>query len=262
LKSQKIVDNTGSGFVRGFSTDNVENVNPHEYFRNLELQKRAIQYRDMLFAKNPYKASLLTEDFFLKHAEESLEGFFEKFEQVKLGENLKKLLPTQKKNEQEKLLKGATIDTNQLMALILKAHSDHGYLFSRVMIENLPNSLDKKKFPEAIHKKDDGSIEVIGETDLTEGEIRHIFNQRKVTVANFLEKDGFWHCLFITYNSIDGRENWRDGQAHFHYMSSSFGISKEEFIESIRSGNYKSTPIHIPLTDYGNQTGKAEKKND
>lgn len=60
--------------------------------------------------------------------------------------------------------------------------------------------------------------------------------------------------LFVTYNSIGGKENWKEGQAHFHYISSAFGISKEEFIESMRSGKYKSTSVHIDLLEYGKQT--------
>jgi hypothetical protein len=52
---------------------------------------------------------------------------------------------------------------------------------------------------------------------------------------------------------LSGKESWKNGQAHFHYISSAFGVSKEDFIESMRTGNYKATSIHIDLLDYGNQ---------
>ena len=55
---------------------------------------------------------------------------------------------------------------------------------------------------------------------------------------------------------MGGKENWKDGQPHFHYISSGFGISKNDFIESMRTGNYKSTSIHIDLLEYGEQPKK------
>ena len=69
-------------------------------------------------------------------------------------------------------------------------------------------------------------------------------------VSHFFELDDIWHCFFVTYNSLSGKENHKDGQPHFHYMSSEFGISKEDFIESMRTGNYRATSVHFDLLDY------------
>ncbi len=124
----------------------------------------------------------------------------------------------------------------------------------QISFENLPNGLEGKKLPKLFHIKEDGTIHKVGETDLTDGELKNVIEHRKVIVSHFFEKDDFWHCFFLTYNSIGGKENWKNGQAHFHYISSSFGISKADFIESVRTGKYKSTSIHIDLLDYGNQT--------
>jgi hypothetical protein len=118
----------------------------------------------------------------------------------------------------------------------------------------LPGGLEGKKLPKLFHIREDGTIEKVGETDLTDGELKNVIEHRKVIVSHFFEKDDFWHCFFLTYNSIGGKENWKNGQAHFHYISSSFEISKADFIESMRTGKYKSTSIHIDLLDYGNQT--------
>jgi len=69
----------------------------------------------------------------------------------------------------------------------------------------------------------------------------------------FFKKDDTWHCIFNTYASLAGRENHKDGQAHFHYISSSFLLTKQEFIDSMESGKYRSTSVHIDLLDYGHQ---------
>ena len=57
---------------------------------------------------------------------------------------------------------------------------------------------------------------------------------------------------------MGGKENWKNGQPHFHYISSGFGIFKDDFIESMRTGNYKSTSIHIDLLEYGEQPKKQQ----
>src|SRR5690606_42069748 len=62
------------------SSDLVEKVNPIEYYKTYELEKRAITLRDLLSIKNPYLTSQLSKDFFYKKAEETLVGFFEEFE--------------------------------------------------------------------------------------------------------------------------------------------------------------------------------------
>ena len=252
-----IFDENGKGFTRSFSTDKVEKVNPVEYFEKSEIENRAIVFRDLLNAYNPFLTSFLNPEFFLKQAMETLDGFFEKFEQTKIHPNLEKVLTTTKKKDQESLLKGVSLNPDELMSLIFKSYNDHGYLFSRYVFENLPSGLEGKKLPKMFYiKEEDGSIEKVGETDLSDGELKNVILHRKVIVSNFFEREDIWHCFFTTYNSIGGKESWKDGQAHFHYISNAFGITKDVFIESMRSGKYKSTSIHIDLLDYGNQTVK------
>jgi hypothetical protein len=254
MKTEKIFDENGHGFTRVFSTDKVELVNPVEYYKKYELQKRTITLRDFLFAKNPFLTSQIEDKFFVRKAEETLVGFFEKFEQTKVHENLIQLLNTTRKKDQEALLKGMTLNTDELLSLIFKSYNDFGYLYSKFLFENLPGGLVGKKLPKLFHIKDDGTIMKVGETDLTDGELKNVIEHRKVIVSHFFEKEDFWHCFFLTYNSIGGEENWKKGQAHFHYISSSFGISKADFVESMRTGQYKSSSIHIDLLDYGQQT--------
>lgn len=253
MGTHRIFNENGQGFTRIYSTEKVENVNPVNFYKNFELEKRAISLRDILSLKNPYLTSLLDDDFFIRKAQETLEGFFEKFEKTEVPENLLKVLESERKKDQIRLLKGVQFNPDQLMALIFKSYTDYGYLYSKYLFENLPEGFEDRKLPKLFHFKEDNTIVKVGETDLTDGELKHIIEHRKVIVSHFFIKDNLWHCFFLTFRSIAGKENWKNGQAHHHYISSSFGISKEDFIESMRTGKYKSTPVHIDLLDYGHQ---------
>lgn len=259
METEKIYDQNGKSFTRVFSSDMVEKVNPIEYYKTYEVEKRSIVLRDLLQTKDAYLTSLLDDDFFVREAKKTLIGFFEKFEKTEVDNNLIELLKTERKKDQVKLLRGVKIDPDQLMSLIFKSYQEFGYLYSKYHIENLPNGLEGKKLPKMFRLQEDGTIDKAGETDLTDGELKNIIEQRKVIVSHFFENDSIWHCLFLTYKSIGGKENWKEGQPHFHYISSSFGISKEDFIESMRTGRYKSTSVHIDLEEYGNQPNKEGK---
>ncbi len=263
-KSTKIADEDGNGFYRIFWDDKVEKVNPVEYYKNYELNKRAISFRDILEMKDPFLAGKLTTDFYVKLAKEEIEKekFWETKEEIEVPENFLKLLETTRKKDQVSLLKGLSINPDQLISLIFKSFNDHHYLYSRYRFENLPKDLDDKKRPKVADISKEGVIKTVGETELTEGQVKKMINERKVIIAHFFDRGDDWHCLFITYNSIDGRENHKNGQPHFHYISSAFGITRDDFIKSMESGNYKSTPIHIDLLEYGNQPTANDDNNE
>jgi hypothetical protein len=106
----------------------------------------------------------------------------------------------------------------------------------------------------AYMREKDGSITKFGNTELTDGQLKMALEQRSVKIAKFIEKDEEWHCFFITYDSIGGKENWQNGQPHFHYISNLFGIKKEDVITQIKSKKYKLGNLpHITLEDYGTQ---------
>jgi hypothetical protein len=254
MHTEKIFDENGRGFTRVFSTEKVEKVNPIEYYKSAELEKRAIILHDLLSAEDPFLASMVSKEFYIKNAEKGLNEFFEAFEKTEVDGNLLELLKTSRKKDQISLLKAAKFNPDELMSLIFKSYNDFGLLYSKYLFENLPGGLEGKTLPKMFRMKKDGTIDKVGETDLSDGELKNVIEHRKVIVSHFFENDELWHCFFITYNSIGGKENWKDGQAHFHYISSAFGIPKEEFIESMKSGKYKSTSVHIDLLDYGSQT--------
>ena len=196
---------------------------------------------------------MLDDEFFIKNAEKTLIGFFEQFENTEVHKNFLELLNTERKKDQIKLLKGMTLNPDQLMLLIFKSYNDFNFLYGTYCFKNLPINLKEKKLPKLFHLNEDGTIKKVGETDLTDGQLKSIIEQRKVIVSHFFEKEKIWHCFFLTYNSIAGKENHNNGQPHFHYISSGFEITKNDFIKSMENGKYLATNIHFDLLEYGNQ---------
>lgn len=254
-KTTKISDENGNGFYRIFWDDKVERVNPVEYYKNYELKKRAITYHDLLQMKDPFLSQKIAFGFYVRFAKEQIakERFWETKEQTEIPENFLTLLETPRKKDQISLLKGLSINPDQLIALIFKSFNEHGYLYSKYRFEKLPKDLMDKRKPIIANISKEDAIKIIGDTDLTDGQIKKMINERKVIIAHFLDRGSEWHCFFITYNSIGGKENHKDGQPHFHYISSAFGITRDDFIKSIENGDYKSTSVHIDLLGYGNQ---------
>lgn len=254
-KYREIMRPDGRSSYQVFRLDNVEKINPIEYYKNAEIYKRAILYRNVIEIKDPILAQELTNDFYTKQAmwDVENEGYCKRVENVEVHENFLKLLETTRKKDQITLLKGMSITPQQLMSFIFKSYKDYNYLYSRYTFENLSKDLYDKKTPKFAAILNDGTIETIGDTDLTTGQVKKMITERKVIIAHLFDRGNDWHCLFTTYNSIGGKENHNNGQPHYHYFSSAFGITRDDFIESMKNGTYKSTYVHIDLLEYGNQ---------
>ena len=185
-----------------------------------------------------------------KHWEEMLG----KFKAIEVPDNLIKLLNSNKKSEQEALLKGIALTPDLLMAFLIKAE-EAGYTLSQYISEFSQKGLDLSKMPFAYEVKDDGSVKVFGDTEMSDGQLRQAIEHRKVKIAKILDNGDVWHCFFVTYKSLSGDETWLgQKQPHYHYISSSFGIQRAEVVSQIKSEKYKLGNLpHIKLEDYGNQ---------
>ena len=147
MEAKKIYEEKGQGFTRIFSSEKVENVNPVDYYKKYELEKRAIVLRDLINAKDANLASQLDDSFFLKQAEDTIVGFFEKFENTEIHENFCKLLETERKKNQINLLKGLSLNPDQLMSLIFKFLNSSG--LHPVIAKNLKA---RKNHPSLLYK--------------------------------------------------------------------------------------------------------------
>lgn len=155
-----------------------------------------------------------------------------------------------KKNEQEKLLKGAEITIEQLGSLFYQA-VEKGYKFSSYKIQLKPKDFESRKLPHFAYYDKDGNLVKNGVTDLTEGEIKDLIDKSSFLLVRILDNGKHWHCFFQTRKGLLGKEPGRLGsKSHLHYISDSFGISKEDFVNELKtSGKYKSTSVHILLRE-------------
>lgn len=223
------------------------------FFRGKLLLKFIFDFPDLI--SNSFKelfSNLICVRFWKKYKE---------IKKTKIPNSLKQLFNANKKKDQVKLLKGFSITSDILIAFLFYAWEEKGYSFSQYKGEHERKGLDKSELPNIIHVKGD-KVERVGDSELTDGQLKQAIQQRTVVIAKFIDKGDDWHCLFATYNSLKGEENWQNGQPHFHYISSKFGIPRDKVIESLKSRHYKLGSLpHINLTNYGVQPhNKVEEK--
>ena len=203
--------------------------------------------------KPPFPISFFDE-YLYERASKKYEKWYKSIRSTDIPQNFIKLLSAESKNEQEKLLKRQTLTVEQLMAFIFIAYEDYGFTLSEYVGKNHRKGINESDLPTLIHVNDDKSIKKVGETTMTDGQLKNVIESRKVVVSKFLDKDDEWHCFFLTFNSIAGRENWKGGQAHFHYISDKYLISREDAVKQLKSKRYPKTSVHIALKGYGNQS--------
>lgn len=123
-----------------------------------------------------------------------------------------------------------------------------GYLLDIYHVELLPKTLADKRLPLCFTQEKDGSFRKIGSTNLTEGEMRGIIEQRKVLQVRIYHRDSTWHCFYFTYRGLAGEEPGTFGSIpHYHYISDKFGISLNELKKRLIDGNMPSSKIHIQI---------------
>ena len=250
IRKHKIADDSGNGSYTIFESPDFEYVDPTKHYAESYIVTNVSMMRDIILLKKPP----VPLDFIEKYIHrEALKDWFKKLKEIEetaIPENLVSLLKADSKKEQLKLLKNLSITPDQLIAFIFKAWTDHGFSFSQYKSERQHTGLDKTKMPKLVEIKD-GKVNKVGKTSLTDGQLKQAVDHRKVIVAKFFDKETSWHCLFLTFDSLKGKETWKDGQAHYHDISDKFGIPREKVVEQLKSGKYSlGTLPHIDLTDY------------
>ena len=92
-------------------------------------------------------------------------------------------------------------------------------------------------------EEDNGEMEKIGETNMSDGELKAMLRQRRVQTIRVYHKDDVWHCFYGTYKGINGEES---GPPHMHYISDKWGISREELNKRIQANDMPSSgTVHI-----------------
>lgn len=242
------VDN---GLTYVFTTmEDVEDVDPIEYFINYyaktlepivcKLQENKPKGLDIPDYLNTQLLSLYCAKVIVQQTmSKELPGFLSSL----IDKDLRK-------KEQEKLLKGVEITIEQLGSLFYQA-VEKGYKFSSYNFQIIPNEYQSRKLPHFAYYDEDGKLVKNGDTDLTEGEIKDLIERSSFLLVRILDNGKHWHSFLQTRKGLLGKEPGRLGsKSHIHYISDSFGISKEDFVNELKtSGKYKSTPVHILLRE-------------
>lgn len=245
-----IPDNDGKGFTQVGYSDDFEYVNPIEQVRNMSLENSISLERTMLLLRKPPFPISDLDDFLYKRAEKVWQERYTGIMDTKYSENFDRLLESNKKQEQVNLLKNQKISPFGLTAFIFNAFQKYGYTYSQYRADHNRNGLDETKLPTLIHLKED-EVVVSGKTDLTDGQLKQVIQHRKVIISKFIDNGDNWHCFFTTYQSLKGEENWNEGTPHYHYISNTFGLTRQQVLNELKSKDYKLNNLpHIELTDY------------
>ena len=146
--------------------------------------------------------------------------------------------------EQAKLLKGMMLTASDILWLN-KCAQDLGYLLDVYHEESFPSKFDEKQKPIIINRNEE-KIESIGKTDMSEGEMKALLEQRKVVFARIYHIDSYWHCFYCTYKGLAGLEGGKFGsQPHYHYISDKSGITLEKLVDGITKCDMPSSRVHI-----------------
>lgn len=147
--------------------------------------------------------------------------------------------------EQERLLKGMVLTPVDILWLNKDAQ-ELGYLLDIYHKEKYPVKFDEKQQPIVFNQNDDGSIDYIGKTDMSEGEMRALLEQRKVIQARIYHKGSHWHCFYFTYKGLVGQEKGEMGsKSHYHYISDKSGMTWDELIDCIKKCKMPTSKGHI-----------------
>lgn len=235
---------SGSAF-RGITPYNDEDCPPFDYYR---LSHAELAYKTFFEQVKLQCPIDIPEDFIRRFV---LNQVDENINNMLLSTSLKpeihQLLSDDSLSlkEQENILKGMVLTPIDILWLNKNAQ-ELGYLLDIYHEEIYPVKFDEKQKPVVFNQKDDGTIETIGKTDMTEGEMRALLEQRKVMQARVYHKGSHWHCFYFTFKGLGGLEKGKMGsQSHYHYISDKSGITWDDLCDGIKNCKMPSSKVHI-----------------
>jgi hypothetical protein len=252
MKATIVPDGSGQGeyvIING----EVERANPHDYLFEMHANRQMVVGTSLAKGSGIITSKEEQEEarvILLKRAVREWPARLAEMRSVAVPNYLIDLLSAPDKASQLRLLKNATITQDQLLAFILKA-GELGYTYSKYQEKHLPNGTDATKFPHLFVQEEDGSITTVGRASASDGQMKQLLEQRKVIAATILDQGEDWHCFFATYRGLAGKENYKGGQPHLHYISSKWGsVKRQDFLDGMQAGTYVSNNApHIDLLE-------------
>lgn len=247
MKYFQINDHKDNGTYHIGNIDDFEYVQPINKLREIYLGHTFLSYK-ILFALNKLHLPMpFIEKVFHKKAESEWQDELKRVKEINVPENLINILSSTSKKEQEKLLRGLSMTTDEMEAFILKC-DETGYSWSQYKSSHHHKGFDESLMPELVEIQDGNKIHVIGDTKLSDAQLKQAVEHRSVKVAKFFDKGENWHCFFLTYKSLGGKENWKNGQPHLHYISNYWTIPRANVVEQLQNKDY-SLPS-LPHIEY------------
>lgn len=250
MSIQTFQDENTERIIKASILEDVERVSPIRYYAQQQIEIKKDVIKTLLVATNP-EFEGLPDEFWYIQAAKIVEQMMSEMANTKVPDNFLSLLDNEKKKkEQISLMKGQTLDPSQLFALLVNAEAK-GYLFSEYHYQAPPPNVDLEKMPQVIEVKENGNVHSIGNKGLSDGQMKSVVEQTKKIVAKVLDKGSEWHCFYLTFRGLAGKESGVQGQQpHIHYISDKFGISREDLVKSIKKGECPTSSVHIGIIDY------------
>lgn len=249
LRIRKIPHHQNGDYTVYESSD-FEYTDPVKHFRDVHLKVEfefAKKYLLSIFPKFP---AYLIEFESQRQALIEWEKSYKNYLNLELPKNFFELLNSDSKKEQIHLLKGQSITSDQLTALIIKAFINSEFTLSQYSASHYPQDIDPNDLP-LITEIDNDDVIKIGKTSLSDSQLKHVVKFRNVTISKFLDNKKSWHCFFLTFKSIFGEESWHDGMPHVHYISDKFGLPRDKVVRELKNKNYKLGNLpHIIFNRY------------
>jgi hypothetical protein len=236
---------------------NVEYVNPvnsffettmgmsiHLNVQNFKLSKRFKIFEEVAQKHNIDLESKIHKSAFEKAITQT-NRMYSEITAAPIPEDFFELLTKTKKRVHEKIVnKIKMLDPLSLQHFIFSAYENYQFLYSTFRTDNLSKNLNPNEMPSAAILENGKSIISTGNTLLSDGQLKMAIEQRNVIITKIIDKGDQWHCFFYTQNSILGKEH--HGYKHIHYISHSFGITREEVVKQLKSKRYNLPAINIP----------------
>ena len=245
MREYYIKDKKTDSVIRGVEPSNDTNWPPLDFFRFGQALNLANIIEDSLKVKCPIKIpKKIINTFVLNRVDEQLSNILSN---TTRNDNLLRLLSDNKLSykEQNALLKNQVLSASDLL-WFNKDAQEQGYLLDVFHEEKYPEKFSEKQTPNCFLKKDNGEIETIGKTDMSDGELKALLEQRKVVQARIYHRNEHWHCFYFTFKGLAGLESGMMGaKPHYHYISDKSGISREELNKRISECDMPSSKVHI-----------------
>ena len=246
----RIHDSVNQSIHSIYTEPDCEYVNPIERFQVSTINSFAQMERDVLQLQFPgVPIPRKIESMIVKRAVKSWKRILQRGLVTKIPCELFQLLEATSKREQEVLLKGLKFSSDQFIAFIYKSFLLHKFTFRQYTAEFSQKGINEGDLPLIAYVEDE-KLEIVGNSPLSEGQLKQAIQHRKRTIAKFFDRGTVWHCFFITYKSLR-EERWRDGQPHYHYISDKFGLERSDVVNQLKSESYKLSSLpHIDLLGY------------